>query len=619
MMRSCLLLALVASVLHAAAPFQPGKDPKIRILVDKVMQPVEKWVTKEWMVKEAAEAGFNVFSPRKGFDRPDEVRDVTEWCRKYGIFHMPWMRGSLAAPEDDTAKGKRLVWANGTEQPLWSVNSDEFWAWTRKYIILYAKLSAENPSLCGVFLDYENYAKRKCGNLYSLSYDDQILAAFARKQGVEIPDLAFDERARWLHDQGLHNAFEAFQVNHWRERCRALRKAVDALNPDFQFCIYPAPGTPFMVRACYPEWTSKEAPIILADPWVYGRPSAFLPQLAALQANQRKLEAGMKIPQEAKIPFVYAGGIDPVVTGADPEFSGKNAVMISECTDGYWIFYEGPKYETTHKDYWKWFTWANEAIAKKRWSVWQEPRETPENALLTVFDQATGAGRFLPPDMPTEVEFPKVIMRGSNFLAAYVQAGQEMQIGLRHQPVGKYTDVLSWRVQTPENKLLAEGIVPHGKRGTVVLTPKQTGVYLVALSAGACAYTVESTNVPLNLVSTREGMSFIYGVERLYFDVSKGAKSFTVTVRTAGVETARVALFGPDGAPKGTVETEPGKSRLSLKVNVAADSAGVWSMGIGEASEGVLEDVRVYLKGDVSPFVSLVPELVFRERAPAKQ
>jgi hypothetical protein len=374
-----------------------------------------------------------------------------------------------------------------------------------------------------------------------------------------------------------------------------------------------------MVRACYPEWTSKEAPIILADPWVYGRPSAFLPQLAALQANQRKLEAGMKIPQEAKIPFVYAGGIDPVVTGADPEFSGKNAVMISECTDGYWIFYEGPKYETTHKDYWKWFTWANEAIAKKRWSVWQEPRETPENALLTVFDQATGAGRFLPPDMPTEVEFPKVIMRGSNFLAAYVQAGQEMQIGLRHQPVGKYTDVLSWRVQTPENKLLAEGIVPHGKRGTVVLTPKQTGVYLVALSAGACAYTVESTNVPLNLVSTREGMSFIYGVERLYFDVSKGAKSFTVTVRTAGVETARVALFGPDGAPKGTVETEPGKSRLSLKVNVAADSAGVWSMGIGEASEGVLEDVRVYLKGDVSPFVSLVPELVFRERAPAKQ
>ena len=33
-----------------------------------------------------------------------------------------------------------------------------------------------------------------------------------------------------------------------------------------------------------------------------------------------------------------AGGIDPAVRGADPEFSGKNAVAISEVTDGYWIF-----------------------------------------------------------------------------------------------------------------------------------------------------------------------------------------------------------------------------------------------------------------------------------------
>ena len=48
-----------------------------------------------------------------------------------------------------------------------------------------------------------------------------------------------------------------------------------------------------------------------------------------------------------------------------------------------------------------------------------------------------------------------------------------------------------------------------------------------------------------------------------------------------------------------------------------ADSAGVWSMKIGKASKGVLEDVRIYLRGDVAPFVSFTPGLVFKQR-PAK-
>ncbi|MDP6115599.1 MAG: hypothetical protein QGG53_27375, partial [Planctomycetota bacterium] len=75
-----------------------GRKVKLRILVDKVMQPTEDWVTREWMVKEAAGAGFNVFSPRRGHENLAEVRQVTSWCKKYDIFHMPWMRGTLTAP-----------------------------------------------------------------------------------------------------------------------------------------------------------------------------------------------------------------------------------------------------------------------------------------------------------------------------------------------------------------------------------------------------------------------------------------------------------------------------------------------------------------------------------------
>ena len=108
-----LLTLVLIAVLHSAcvaadAPPREelGRSVKLTILVDKVMQPTRKWTTEEWMIKEAADAGFNVFSPRRGNDNLDEVRDVTEWCEKYGIYHMPWMRGSLSVPKGAKADGK---------------------------------------------------------------------------------------------------------------------------------------------------------------------------------------------------------------------------------------------------------------------------------------------------------------------------------------------------------------------------------------------------------------------------------------------------------------------------------------------------------------------------------
>ncbi len=352
-----------------------GRTVKFKILVDKVMQPVAGWHTEEWMVRECAEAGFNVYSPRRANDL-DEVRQVTQWCQKYGILHLPWMRGTLSASlSDANADGKRMVWESGLEDELWSPNSDEFWEWTNGLIIEYAKISAEMPALFGVFLDYENYALGPNG--YSLSYDDLIMSKFAQEKGIQLPELALDERADWLRAQGLHDEFEAFQIAHWRERCRTLREAVDAIDPTFQFCIYPAPGTLFMVEATYPEWATEQAPLILADAVTYGR-STLLPHAEALEANRNALLERQRFAEETGIPMFYTGGIDPAVKGADPEFCGRNAAMISEITDGYWIFYEGPEYTGTHPEYFKWFAAAHEAIDAGDWQWAWQPRETPD-------------------------------------------------------------------------------------------------------------------------------------------------------------------------------------------------------------------------------------------------
>ncbi len=254
------MLALASGVYAAKGPLRDdlGRTVKFRILVDKVMQPEAGWVTKEWMVKETADAGFNVYCPRTGYDDLRAVRNVTRWCRKYGIYHIPWMRGTLAAPDSPESDGKRLVWANGAEQPLWSPNSDELWEWMNRYIVEYAKLSTKNRYLIGVFLDFENYAPGgKMGNCYGLSYDDIIMAKFADARGLKLPKLEPVQRKKWLEDQGLHDEFARFQIDYWRTRCRELRKAVDKFNPKFQFCIYPAPGTLFMTEAAYPECASS--------------------------------------------------------------------------------------------------------------------------------------------------------------------------------------------------------------------------------------------------------------------------------------------------------------------------------------------------------------------------
>ena len=123
----------------------------------------------------------------------------------------------------------------------------------------------------------------------------------------------------------------------------------------------------------------------LADASTYGRPARYLPERESLEGNREKLLQRIQVAKDANIPFIYTGGIDPVVRGADPEFSGKNAVAITSVTDGYWIFYEGPKYKVEHPEYWKWFTWANSRIAEGALDAWQQPRQTPEGFALEMF------------------------------------------------------------------------------------------------------------------------------------------------------------------------------------------------------------------------------------------
>lgn len=604
--RSGSMIALMFAAMAAAqAAERPpledlGRSVKMRILVDKVMQPTRGWKTEEWMVKEAAEAGFNVFSPRIGYDDPEAVRQVTEWCRKYGLYHQPWMRGVQGTPKDPALSvGKRMVWADGSEQALWSPNSDELWEWLAGYVIPYAELSAKDETLMGVFLDYENYWPGGRGNLYELSYDDVILSKFAAAKQLELPELALKDRKPWLEQQGLHDEFRVFQIAHWRTKCRELREAVDQLNPKFEFNIYPAPGTMFMLEACYPEWATKDAPLILADPWTYGRPGRYTSHELGLKANRQILERGMAQAAATGINRIYIGGIDPVVHGGDPEFCGKNALLLSGLSDGYWIFYEGPKYDQDHPDYFKWFSWANRLMEQGEFEPALQPRETEDP---WGFPKIDVTGTLL--NRTTKRDYPEVKLRGSNALLASARAGLPVTIDLSVFRIGRNETPLVWTVKSADWSDLVKGEIPVGETGALSFTPPATGLYVLLLEAGGNAYAVKSSNAPLGLFC-EPNARLIYGAERLWFQVPTGVEQFQLTTRGgSGIETVKVRVYNPAGTEVAMFQATPKENTAEAKVEVGDAAAQVWSVKIEKADEGVLEDNSLTLDAQLPQVLS---------------
>lgn len=390
---NCLILMLLSGSNLAAEPVDweakraaLGREDKYRILVDKVWSRSNGWVLTDEHLEEIRLAGYNVIVPRIGGDDRERVRRVSRMAQDRGLFYMAWMRGTKSATE-----GHRLVWEDGLEQNLYSPNADELWEELENAILDHARIAAETPSFIGTFLDFENYEPDAPDvdrwNCYPLSFDGKILKEFAESAGFEIPDLSPEGRAEWLKEKDLYDAFRDFQFESWRNRCRLLREKIDAINPQFQLIVYPPMKTDFIEEAIYPEWGTREAPLVLAEYFTYGR-KGWIGHEEALRQNLQRMTERMGFVRERGVFHQYIGGIDPLVTGADPEFCGKNAVMLAEVSEGYWNFYEGPTYgRSDHDRYLSWLSRANVAIATKEYGMaWEERVEPDLLSTAVLFD-----------------------------------------------------------------------------------------------------------------------------------------------------------------------------------------------------------------------------------------
>jgi hypothetical protein len=521
-----------------------GKE-KWRVLVDKVLQTGSTIKTEEWMVQTTAEAGFNVLSPRWRAEKLDEVEQIAKWSKKHGIYYLPWLRGSIPVPNGTVATGHRLVWGNGEERALWSPNSVEYWNELEKMLIPYARLSLTHPSLFGVFFDYENYDRGgDRWNLFWLSYDDVILNKFANAKNVTIPELPLKERKNWLTNNKLHDEFEQFQYNNWKNSAAQLKRKIINIAPKFLFVAYPSPGAPFFTKAIYSAWSTSESPLILADPGSYGRSSLISNIADSVQENKHIINNRRKEIIATGAPYRIIGGIDPIVKGADPEFSGKNAVGLAESTEGYWIFYEGPKFgQPDHRAYWKWFTWANNVIKRNEYFRQYEDRVDPYSWLPDYLDAPDSySANYITEQAVAGTKFESDRMRGDNIIVVGGNGGDTVKFKLRHLPIKSFKGNLSWDLRSRTGEKIQGGTVQYDSTKDIEVTLPSSGSYFLGLAGQQNGYTVATEDIRGGMYcGVKIGCSFFKDNARLRTSNSENTP-FTIVAKGTPAELVKIEV-----------------------------------------------------------------------------
>lgn len=368
--------------------------PKYRILVDKVyVQGRKNALLIDEDYAAVSKMGFNVICPRFHGDNRDLVAHGARLAQKHGLNYMVWLRASLPsdiskrrlhgpkAPALDHEKAPeykplKYTLACGHEFDLLSPNSEELWQLLEKSILDVAELSKTLP-IIGVFLDFELYAYPRPnywpGHLYTISYDMKILKEFAAQENLTLPDLKPADRAEWLKARKLLEKFKAFQIQSWRSRLQKLRAKVDAMNPDFQFAVYPSSYTLFVNKAVWQDLSTPKAPILAGEHYTYakGFPNKDtnkeywkISDTKGVELNRSFIAQCVRKYSSRGVAYGVLGGIDPVEThGKDPVFQARSVVAMSNAGHGYWVFYEGVKKGTKEFESFElWFTNANKAI-----------------------------------------------------------------------------------------------------------------------------------------------------------------------------------------------------------------------------------------------------------------
>ncbi len=201
----------------------------------------------------------------------------------------------------------------------------------------------------------------------------------------------------------------------------------------------------------------------------------------------------------------------------------------------------------------------------------------------------------------------QVKLRGRHALWLWAQRpGERITLRLKCVRVGRYTSPLE-AVFTVDDKPAAKASAEPGQTAELSFTAPKAGLLRVEATAGSNCFVVASGPRHLGLEASVGRPLHMLGAGELYFFVPPAAQRFSVVARGQGrSETAKITVVSPTGAEVASAEALGG-STARAEIVAPQPSGRVWKLVVSKASEGTLEDVTLYLSGDVAPFVALTP------------
>ncbi len=180
---------------------------------------------------------------------------------------------------------------------------------------------------------------------------------------------------------------------------------------------------------------------------------------------------------------------------------------------------------------------------------------------------------------------------------------------LESQTIHRYVTPLTFELYDEQNQLLQQGIVPLTGERELSLPAGAEGYQMLRLDSGLNRYVLTTETPHCFLASEAYRLRVNQFAGNLYFFVPEGCKRFEVRVLCESPnEGALCQVIDPEGNVAAQVAGEIAQWE-ALTVEPAAAMCGKpWRLTIAKDETTVLDDVDLYLTGDVTPLMSMNPQ-----------
>jgi hypothetical protein len=567
------------------------------------------------LVERAAQAGIDTLLapiPRLraplDFTAREQLVQFAHACQRHGIAFWPEIRyfgeveltwiGPYRHFVD--GNGKRL---NHTPCPL----DEELWrrAVEARYLLL-AELSRDCP-ITGVALDTEMYAA-DAGGVSQVCYCGDCLARTLRAAGQDAAPPYPDRRREWLTQIGLLDAHFQTTRDAVRTLAEQTRDRVAQVAPDLRLGAFNIDDAVPPMQGILLGWGRSDRPVYVYTEVTYTQ--GYSPYVR--QAQQRMGQLGAH--------FCMIAGV------WQSKFLARALTAhLYECarnSAGYWIYtfesFVRPDYAPLPgkaDDYWSAIRQANDELLhlaanpEYQTSLKIEPFVLPPTPAT-----ARGVERpeLVPLRPPTGEPQPPARLRRNNILYVYAESGRRVTLPMRLVQTPGLRDGGQYLLVSPGGRCLERrDLLEVDRLVKLGFQAEQTGLYAVALSAGACTIQVEGPQPYAIAADTGVPARLFIGIPALYVLARPGQREVTLQMGVGG-EAERVHAVVTQGDHVLYDGVLADTRAIVLSVDPDAQPS-ILKIDVQRVPGAVRENFSVAVVKGAYPFVAVSPEGLLRD------